>query len=360
MTPAEQDLTRISATQNAGLHNLGVYLSEPFMDVYVATSMREDADFQSVNSFVQQLFSHSDVKPLNLRFFNPTQSWIEDRVSKGLVEALMLRRAAVTVYMAQKGDTFGKDSEASVALGQGKTVIVYVPRLFDEEAGIDSEQLFRLEPKKLDDRLSTLGYASDEELDAREKARSALKLELERVTDEQFKRILFRHWADFDLHAECRVIENANLRKTVISILAQIASCADEEAVSDIKIESTARAELIDKIVLVADRFESRAKLFRDTHPLSLQVIVRSGVLNGILVTRSVADCARLLRGVLGNSLEFDVEIDESNYRLVEKVTRSTIRVVSRHRLLTFAFWSQYFDPENFSLPHQELPAGTL
>ena len=80
------------------------------MDVYVATSMREDADFQSVNAFIERLFHHEGVSDLNLRYFNPTQSWIDDRVSKGLVEALMLRRSAVTVYMAQKGDTFGKDS----------------------------------------------------------------------------------------------------------------------------------------------------------------------------------------------------------------------------------------------------------
>ena len=65
---------------------------------------------------------------LNLRYFNPTQSWIDDRIAKGLVEALMLRRATVTIYMAQKTDTFGKDSEASVALGQGRPVIVYVPK----------------------------------------------------------------------------------------------------------------------------------------------------------------------------------------------------------------------------------------
>ncbi|HSZ57135.1 MAG TPA: helix-turn-helix transcriptional regulator [Tepidisphaeraceae bacterium] len=360
VAPAETDLTRISATQHSGLHNLGVYLSEPYMDVYVATSMREDADFQSVNAFIEQLFDHPSVKPLNLRFFNPTQSWIEDRVSKGLVEALMLRRAAVTVYMAQKGDTFGKDSEASVALGQGKTVIVYVPRLFESEAGIDSEHLFRLEVKKLDEKLATLAYTADEGLDAREKARVALKLELERLTEDQFKRLVLTHWADFDLHAECRAIDNANLRKASLQALSQITSALDDDAAVRVPVESAIRAELTDKLVMVADRFESRAKLFRDTHPLSLQVIVRSGVLNGILVTRSVGDCARLLRGVLANALDFEVEVDDTNYRLVEKVTRSTIRVVSRHRLLTFAFWSQYFDPENFSLPPHELPAGTL
>jgi hypothetical protein len=83
--------------------------------------MRTDADFASVNSFVRRLFRHTEIHPLKLRYFNPTQSWIEDRVAKGLVEALMLKRADFTIYLAQKTDSFGKDSEASVALGAGET-----------------------------------------------------------------------------------------------------------------------------------------------------------------------------------------------------------------------------------------------
>ncbi|MEM9452665.1 MAG: helix-turn-helix transcriptional regulator [Myxococcota bacterium] len=111
------DLRRMEETQATGQRNLSCYLSADHLDVYVATSMRSDADFVSVNAFARSLFSHESIKPLKLRYFNPTQSWIEDRVAKGLVEALMLRRADFTIYMAQKSDTFGKDSEASVALG---------------------------------------------------------------------------------------------------------------------------------------------------------------------------------------------------------------------------------------------------
>jgi transcriptional regulator with XRE-family HTH domain len=96
----------------------------------IATSMRNEADFISVNHFVINLFERTDIRQYKLRYFNPTQSWIEDRVAKGLVEALMLKRANVCVYMAQKEDTFGKDSEASVSLGQGKPVIVYVQSSF--------------------------------------------------------------------------------------------------------------------------------------------------------------------------------------------------------------------------------------
>jgi transcriptional regulator with XRE-family HTH domain len=357
VAPEREDLVRIAQTQMAGLRNLGVYLSEPYMDVYVATSMREKADFQSVNSFVQSLFSEPELTGLNLRYFNPTQSWIEDRVSKGLVEALMLRRATVTVYMAQKGDTFGKDSEASVALGQGKAVIVYVPRLYSPADGVDSEAVFNLDDRQLDEQLSKLDIVLEEELDKKEKARLVLREVLTRLPPNSFKALLRQHWADFDLASEAKRVDNEHLRAAIVESITNIASTKDLETVV---VEETVRRELVDRLVSASDRFESRAKIFKETHPLALQVIVRSGVVNGILVTRAIPDCARLLKGVVSNSLEFDIEVDKSNYRLVERYTRSTLRVVSRHRLLTFAFWSQYFEEKALTIPQHELPVSIL
>ena len=351
---------RIGETQQQGLRNLAVYLSEPYMDVYVATSMRENADFQSVNRFVKQLFKVPEVAELNLRYFNPTQSWIADRVSKGLVEALMLRRATVTVYMAQKGDTFGKDSEASVALGQGKAVVVYVPRLYDAESSIDSERLFRLDDRRLDERLHALNIKLEEDVDRKEKARLILREELLRLSIDQFKQIVWSHWADFDLASEARDVNNEHLRAAIVKLVAQISSKGDPAELAEIALDDAVRGELIDRLIAAAVKFESRAETFREIHPLSLQVIVRSGVVNGIFVTRSVGDCARLVRGIIENTLEYDVELEDTNYRLVERGTRSTIRVASRHRLLTFAFWTQYFEETPIAIPHHELPVAAL
>jgi hypothetical protein len=288
-----------------------------------------------------------------LRYFNPTQSWIEDRVAKGLVEALMLRRSTVTIYMAQKGDTFGKDSEASVALGQGKAVIVYVPRLYDEENGLDSEKIFKLNAQHLDQHLSNIGIVVEEEIDNREKSKMLLQKQLRNLVIEQFKRVVWSHWADFDLIGEASWIEDRTTRGTVIKFLEAVAAVRNPDALKQIVLDDPPRLELIERIVHIAERFESRARSFRDQHPLSLQVIIRSGVLNGILVTRSIEDCGRLLRAVIENKIEMEVEVDNANYRLVEKKTRSTLRVVSRHRLLTFAFWGQYFEdtPPILSMP---------
>jgi transcriptional regulator with XRE-family HTH domain len=79
------DLDKMAETQKKAYRNLANYLTADFMDVYVATSMRSDADFVSVNRFVGKLFKHEEIDDLKLRYFDPTQSWIEDRVAKGLV-----------------------------------------------------------------------------------------------------------------------------------------------------------------------------------------------------------------------------------------------------------------------------------
>jgi hypothetical protein len=64
-----------------------------------------------------------------LRYFDPTQALCRNRIDKGLTEALMLKRAKCTIYLAQESDTMGKDSELAATLAQGKPVIAYVPQI---------------------------------------------------------------------------------------------------------------------------------------------------------------------------------------------------------------------------------------
>jgi len=111
-----------------GERNTDRYLTTPHLDVYVATSMRDKEDFRAQHEFTMKLFSDPQVEPLRLRYFDPTLSYVDDRITKGLIEMLMLRRAAVTIYVAGATDTLGKDSELAATLAQGKPVIVYVPK----------------------------------------------------------------------------------------------------------------------------------------------------------------------------------------------------------------------------------------
>jgi len=335
------DLDRIEKTQYQAQRNLSRYLSADYLDIYIATSMRTDADFVSVSTFTTQLFSHDEVRPFKLRYFDPTQSWIEDRVAKGLVEALMLRRSSLTIYMAQKSDTFGKDSEASVALGQGKPVLVFVPKLSWPDGNIDSEDLGGKERVDIERLLASEGEADDKEPDPTVDFQSLLArlltIRIRKLEASSLSELVRRHWADFDLYGEDGRIEQP-----------------DEKAAYRAWLDDSIRRKLNDKpnekvhghligiLVAVTVRFEARAKLFREQHPLALQVILSTGVLNGILVARSIESTARLVSALLRNELSLKLMDDEHNYRLVETTTGSTIRVISRNTLIVNAFSSFY------------------
>jgi transcriptional regulator with XRE-family HTH domain len=337
------DLETARATERTAETNLARYLASDHLDVYVATSMRTDADFVSVNRFVSALFEHPEVRPLKLRYFNPTQSWIDDRVAKGLVEALMLRRSSFTIYMAQKTDSFGKDSEASVALGQGKPVVVYVPRLTIPALEIDTdilgaksrEELHTLLVRQGDEEYSEL----DQTIDQEALLGQLLKLRLAAADNTTIVDAVIQHWADFDLYGEDERIKSNEVR-------AQYRSWLDKLTKGGQRVDPPAdvRKEVEGILISRSIRFEQRARMFRAMHPLALQVIHSTGVLNGILVVRSIESCAQVVRGIVLNDLEFDLVADDpNNYKLIERGTRSIIRVISRHPLIRNAF-SRYFE----------------
>lgn len=343
----EKDEGEMGAAQSQALQNLSQYLSADYMDVYVATSMRTRADFVAVNRFVDKLFSHEQVAPLRLRYFNPTQSWIEDRVAKGLVEALMLKRAQVTLYMAQKSDSFGKDSEASVALGQGKPVIVYVPKLHLDRVNLDSEKLILEPDNRLREFLLSCGNNTEDldDLDHDGLFSSALAAHLQKLSDDDIVEIVSQQWADLALLDEAERIrgkDEVQLREAYTLFVQGIANGERPD------LSAPLRVELMKVLQAVAFTFEvRRARVFKEIHPLALQIILSTGVLNGILVSRSVDSCAALLKGLLENSLQLELVQDEFNYKLIEKTTGSTIRVIARNALLSSALDATYGRGEN-------------
>jgi hypothetical protein len=48
------------------------------------------------------------------------------------------------------------------------------------------------------------------------------------------------------------------------------------------------------------------------------------------------------VRSLVENNLDLELKVDDSNYMLVEKTTKSTVRVISRHELLKNAFATFY------------------
>ncbi|MEM9452666.1 MAG: hypothetical protein AAGF11_00705 [Myxococcota bacterium] len=177
----------------------------------------------------------------------------------------------------------------------------------------------------------------DETTDQQALLSQILQIKLSSASDDALRGAVRIHWADFDLYGEASRIEDAPLR-------AQYRAWLDTVTNNDVSepVPVGIRDQLVGILVAVATNFEKRAKIFREIHPLALQVILSTGVLNGILVARSLDACANILASLLRNDLDLKLDPGDDNYRLIESSTRSTIRVISRHKLITNAFSTFY------------------
>lgn len=102
--------------QEVARKNTDIYLTWDYMDVYFATSMRGSSEFEEAFDFIGDVLSNQRLRKMSLRYFDPTQSKCGNRIDKGMIEGLMLKRALCTIYMVQESDTLGKDSELAATL----------------------------------------------------------------------------------------------------------------------------------------------------------------------------------------------------------------------------------------------------
>jgi hypothetical protein len=100
------------------------------------------------------------------------------------------------------------------------------------------------------------------------------------------------------------------------------------------------------RLIAEAERriYDKRAGTLKRSHPLAIQVNLDTGVANGVLVVRTIDECARLLRGLLTNSLEFELEESQEDqmWYLKETISGCVFRVVTKDRKLTNCFWNFY------------------
>lgn len=310
---------RTTAAQKIALRNTGVYLTSDYLDVYVATSMRNKWEFEDTFDFAQEVFGSELLLPLRLRYFDPTQCMCRNPRDKGLLEGLMLNRAACTIYMVQESDTFGKDSELAATLAQGKPVLAYVPthtpeayaaRIRDYPLDFFKKRLLMLDAEGILDevgcveRLSSVDGGFEDTINrflhAFEGHRRDQPLSLGTELDQQ----LFKdQYGDYD--QVCRIL---------------------------------AEAECFN--------FDKRSRLLGGRHPLSMQVDVRTGTANGVLVIRSAAECARVIYGVLTGQLDLEIADEKDNNGCVvakalkEGISGSAFRVVTTDERLTNSFWN--------------------
>jgi hypothetical protein len=277
-----------------GKRNQIAYLSSDHLDVYVATSMRLEHEYIFVNRFVSKVFSRGILSELKIRWFDPTQAYCDDRIDKGLSEALMLKRAKCTLYLVQESDTFGKDSELASTLAQGKPVVAYVPYGNKKYVNDLLSNLKKLNPKK-------------DELD----------IILEQL--EVFKSSLA--WHDKKVVSWVSDKNNVNLAE--------------------------AKKYLYE---VVKNHYDKRADTLTQTHPLGIQVNLISGVANGVLVVRNESDCAKLIHSILMNDMKFEIltkVVKKEKYvYLRESISKSIFRVKTGDRLLDNSFWNFYTEPQ--------------
>lgn len=86
-----------------------------------------------------------------------------------------------------------------------------------------------------------------------------------------------------------------------------------------------------------------RESFYRDVHPLSRLIDFETGVAVGALVTSSQDHVVELLRRLFENEMEYDLDqIKRGKFRLVERLTRTVVRLQTADDLLRETFWNYY------------------
>ena len=299
--------------------NTDIYLMWEYMDVYIATSMRNSWEFEEVSDLINKLREFPKIKNLKVRFFDPTQSYCINRIEKGLIEGLMLKRAKFLVYMVQESDTMGKDSELAATLAQGKPVIAYIPK-FNIEKYAKKIENFPLEYFKK--RLLIL--QADEIFQDEDCVKKLI------IFNENYESIIENFIEELKVH------ENYN----PITLWKE----------SELKFKRTSKYFLnICKVLAISEdfNFDKRAELLKRNHPLAMQVDLKTGVANGVLVIRNIKSCAQLIYNFLTNDLLFEfnytkVGNNKETIELIEKSSQSIYRVIVQYKKLVNAFWNFY------------------
>lgn len=84
---------------------------------------------------------------------------------------------------------------------------------------------------------------------------------------------------------------------------------------------------------------------YREKHPLLRLIEFKTGIVNGAIVTNNAKHVTYLLDRILSNKMEYDFQkkANTTNYFLLkERITQSTVRVITDNKLLTETFWNNY------------------
>lgn len=319
------DPKHIEKIRELGRKNTYAYLSTNEIDIYFATSMRTGLDFVSNSNFVEGVIGILKNNGLNLLSFDPTQSYLDDRIQKGLIESIMIKRCKIVVYNAQEQETFGKDAEAGIGLAHQKPVIIYVPRILPHHEKL--REFYEIvdtagyEKGDLGEALKNKGYLSEDEY------YKFIAPETEK--GEAIKGIL----------RESEKLKSIFREISIDELRAELTSKGYDPTIPEI--HKDVREYSFEKML----KFETRALLFKDLHPLSFQISPLDGIARGVFVTRTTGETADLIRVILLKTLEYEIIGEDQalpNYLLRDKITKSPVRALPKEISLKIALSKLY------------------
>lgn len=100
-------------------------------------------------------------------------------------------------------------------------------------------------------------------------------------------------------------------------------------------------------IILCPDdmRGQELYRFYREAHPLTRLIEFETGTVNGAMITHKIDDATKLLEKIFSNNMEYDLDKKpgtDAYYLLKERLTGTTVRVVTDARLLTETFWNNW------------------
>lgn len=118
--------------------------------------------------------------------------------------------------------------------------------------------------------------------------------------------------------------------------------CAGEKESFGKDAEAAMALSLGKPVIFLCDH-EQRSRFYREVHPLSRLIHFETGVAVGVMVTDRVLDVPELLFRIFENKMQFKLEQPRPGYlRLVEKITKSVVRLQTSDTLLAQTFWNYY------------------
>lgn len=115
------------------------------------------------------------------------------------------------------------------------------------------------------------------------------------------------------------------------------------------KVSEYAMALSLGKPVIILcppdQRGSELVQFYRDRHPLLRLIEFETGIINGAMVTQNPDAVVRLLERIYSNRMEYDLARKPNTngyFLLKERLTDSTIRVITDDRLLSETFWNNY------------------